>query len=229
MDHCEVSVDVWGEFAMFTRPDSKVERVTYDIPTPSACRGILNAIYSKPKEFYYEITGIDVMHPINKISLRKNETQRTAMGKIGEVIDTNESRTQRMNTYLRDVYYRITARIVRQPSADARVTIEGLKKQFEQRVSRGKCFFQPALGTRECLCYFGSPDLSKKSQLTGDVDLGVVLYDVFDITKDNSEKTLDTRRKSLNLCTFVSFFEAKMHDGHIDVPLWNSGKILRKE
>ena len=73
----EVCVDVWGDFAMFTRPDSKVERVTYPVPTPSACRGILNAIYSKPNEFYYEVTQIDVMHPIRLMTLKRSQLPTT--------------------------------------------------------------------------------------------------------------------------------------------------------
>lgn len=60
-ESCDVVVDIWGDFAMFTRPDCKVERATYYCPTPSACRNILNAIYFKPPEFYYEITGIEIM------------------------------------------------------------------------------------------------------------------------------------------------------------------------
>ena len=73
-----VSVDVWGDFACFTQSDAKVERVTYKIPTPSACRGILEAIYAKPAEFKYQITGIDVFNPIETISIKKNEVTKNS-------------------------------------------------------------------------------------------------------------------------------------------------------
>lgn len=230
-EYADICIDVWGDFAMFTRPDSKVERVTYKVPTPSACRGILNAIYSKPKEFYYEITQIDVMRPIRTISVKKKEVQATADPREalndGYFIDTNvqANGTPRMNTYLCDVYYRIHAKLVRQPSAPDDITIARLADQFNRRVSRGKCFFQPGLGVRECICYFSEPDMSMMP-ITEDLDLGVMLYDVFDITKDNSEKTLDTRKKTLNLCTCVSFFDAKMRQGVIKIPAWDSGELL---
>lgn len=68
--YANVCVDVWGDWAMFTRPDSHVERATYPIPTPAACRGVLSAIYNKPVEFYYEITQIDVMKPIRLMTLK---------------------------------------------------------------------------------------------------------------------------------------------------------------
>ena len=229
-DSADICVDVWGDFAMFTRPDSKVERVTYNIPTPSACRGILNAIYSKPIEFYYEITQIEIMKPIRTISVKKNEIKVKAdSSKIqddGYFIDTSEH-TQRMSTYLCDVYYRIHAKIIRQENAPANININSLKSQFERRVAKGKCFFQPALGVRECICYFSEPDLNIKP-LQEDADFGIMLYDVFDITKDNSEKTLDTRKKTQNLCTQISFFEAKMRNGIINIPAWDSGELLMK-
>lgn len=227
---CNVTVDVSADFAQFTRPEAKVERMSYDVPTPSACRGILNAIYSKPKEFYYEITGIDVMNPIRTLSMKKNEIQNVAdTSKIYSedyFIDSSECRTQRMNTYLRDVYYRIYARIVVHDGMN--IDIRSLKDQFERRVAHGKCFFQPACGTRECICYFQPPDLNRVP-IDQSKDFGVMLYDVFDITKDNSEKTLDTRKKTLNLCRKVTFFRAKMVNGHIDVPLWDSGELLMND
>ena len=228
----EICVDVWGDFAMFTRPDSKIERMTYNIPTPSACRGVLNAIYSKPKEFYYEITQIDIMKPIRTIPVRKNEVQMAADASKakdpGYFIDTSEYRTQRMNTYLRDVYYRIHAKIIMQDNTDPRINIASLKDQFERRVSKGKCFFQPALGTRECMCYFSEPDMTMQP-ISESADFGIMLYDVFDITKDNSEKTLDTRKKSLNLCTCVSFFHAEMNNGIVKIPEWDSDEIYIKK
>lgn len=233
VDVAEICIDVWGDFAMFTRPDSKVERMTYEVPTPSACRGILNAIYSKPKEFYYEITQIDVMRPIKTVSIRKNEiTDRAEPSKAsvpGYCIDTVKDtriRTQRMNVYLRDVYYRIHANLVKRDDAPVGININKLSNEFRRRVSKGKCFFQPALGTRECVCYFSEPDMNEQP-IHEDMELGTMLYDVFDVTKDNSERTLDTRKKSRNICTKISFFNAVMVNGSIAVPLWSSDAIKK--
>lgn len=229
-DSCEVVVDVWGDFAQFTRPDSKVERMTYNFPTPSACRGILNAIYSKPVEFYYEITQIDIMNPIRTISLKRNEIQDVANpSKVYDSdyqINPDKCRTQRMCTYLTDVYYRIHAKIIKRDDASDGINIKSLESQFNKRVKNGKCFFQPALGTRECVCYFSFPDNSRVP-IHVDADFGVTLYDVFDI---RNNVPLDTRKKAQSAgktCKpMVSFFDAKMRDGIIKVPSWDSDELL---
>lgn len=226
-DKCAVMVDVWGDFAMFTQPVSRVERTTYDVPTPSACRGILDAIYSKPIEFYYEITAIEVMKPIRKIVIRKNETKsKCDVRKLSidnYYIDLNNCHTQRSNTYLCDVYYRIHANIVKRDDAPSSVNIKSLEAQFNRRVNSGKCFYEPALGTRECICHFSKSDMSMLP-ISDSMDLGVMLYDVFDITKNDS---LDTRKKTRNDCTYVTMFHANMLHGKIEVPLWDSDLILK--
>ena len=78
-----ISIEVWGDFACFTPPYAKVERLTYPFPTPSACRGILSAIYSKPAEFYWQIDRIEILNPIQYISFKRNEvkTRVTAPGR----------------------------------------------------------------------------------------------------------------------------------------------------
>ena len=227
----EVCVDVWGDFAMFTRPDSKVERVTYPVPTPSACRGILNTIYSKPNEFYYEVTQIDVMHPIRLMTLKRNEVKDKADIKAAKsgnyFIDTNAKRTQRMCTYIRDVYYRIHARLILRTDAPPNINIPRLAAQFERRVKNGKCFFQPALGTRECMCYFSLPDPNKKP-LDVSEDLGIMLYDVFDI-KNNIPIDTSLGKKNTSGKTQVSFFHAILNHGSIYIPEYESCEILRGE
>lgn len=227
-DKCAISIDVWGDFAMFTPPVSRVERTTYDVPTPSACRGILNAIYSKPIEFYYEITEIEVMKPIRKLVIRKNETKsKCDIRKLSVddyYIDVNTCHTQRSNTYLRNVYYRIHANIVKRDDAPANVNIKSLESQFNRRINSGKCFYEPALGTRECICYFSKPDMNMVP-ISESKDLGIMLYDVFDITKNIP---LDTRKKTRNDSTYVTMFHANMLHGKIAVPLWDSDLILRR-
>ena len=231
-DYAEVAVDVWGDFATFKRPESIVDRDTYLVPTPSACRGVLNAIYSKPIEFYYEIFKIEVMNPIRTMEVFRNEiTKKVDPSKITNSkywIDTEkrENMTQRISTYLRDVYYRIHAYIVLRDDAPQDISIESIKSQFERRVAGGKCFYQPYLGTRECMCYFAPPDKAKKPYDISK-DLGVTLYDVFDI---ESNIPLDTSRKTNNQKEVVcpSFYHTKIEHGVIDVPRWNSGKIMTR-
>lgn len=229
-ESCDVVVDIWGDFAMFTRPDCKVERATYYCPTPSACRNILNAIYFKPPEFYYEITGIEIMNPIQTISVMKNEVKKVAtpanIKKPGYSIISSDERTQRMNTYLRDVYYRIHAKLVKREDAPDCISISRLKAQFERRLAHGKCFTQPYFGTRECMAYFSEPDYSR-DHIHDDYDFGIMLYDVFDITNNVPLNTED-KKKSCSTC--VSFFNAKMCDGVVNVPAWGSDELLlRKE
>ncbi len=227
--YVNVAIDVWGDFAMFTRPESKVERMTYFIPTPSACRGILDAIYSKPIEFYYEITQIDIMKPIRVMSLRRNEVCEVAKVTVARRdvdyhIDSDlpKNRTQRMCSYLRDVYYRIHARMVLRENAPPNVNLLSLSQQFERRIRNGKCFYQPYFGNRECSCYFSKPDWNMKP-----IDLtecyGVMLYDVFDITKNISINTAD-KKHSGHTCN--SFFNAVVENGIMKVPSFDSDELL---
>ena len=230
VDCAEVCVDVWGDFAMFTRPDSKVERVTYPVPTPSACRGILNAIYSKPIEFYYEIRQIDIMKPIKYITIKKNEVKTKAdNSKIytsGYFIDTQKNRTQRMNLYLKDVYYRIHAMIVIRDDAPENINLPRIVAQFNRRVSGGKCFFQPALGTRECMCFFSEPDFTVKP-IDISEHIGVMLYDVFDIRNNTPLNTKKDSKEKGGVS--ISFFNADIKHGVIRVPAYGSDELLSRK
>ena len=105
----EITIEVWGDFAAFNAPYAKVERLTYPFPTPSAARGILSAIYMKPKEFRWQINRIEVLNPIRYISFKRNEIKYTVSS---EQISTEEERTQRQTTALQDVRYRIAASII---------------------------------------------------------------------------------------------------------------------
>ena len=108
----EIVFEVWGDFACFCPPYGKVERTTYPFPTPSAARGILSAIYSKPKEFYWQIHRIEVLRPIRYISFKRNEVKsKTAL----DYLYADEDRTQRQTVALKDVRYRIAASPVLQP------------------------------------------------------------------------------------------------------------------
>lgn len=219
-----ICFDVFGDFACFTRPEHKIERVTYDVITPSAARGICNAIYSKPVEFYYEITKIEVMKPVQYFELCTNEiTSKATTKQKKEPLNVNVIRTQRHTVYLKDVYYRIHALIhKRKDLAEVRITEHSIKKQFERRVKKGKCFFQPGLGLRECMCFFQPID-AKMKPVQQSADLGIMLYDVFDI---RNNVPLDTSKKDGNSVVCPSFFHAKMNKGVIEIPRFNSDAVF---
>ncbi|MGO5336776.1 type I-C CRISPR-associated protein Cas5c [Bilifractor sp. LCP19S3_H10] len=234
----QVVVDVWGKIAMFTPPESKIERVSYCVPTPSACRGVLCSIYLKPIEFYYEIKKIEVMKPIKMIEIKTNESKTKielkephpiylTMGKmkdpIGMGIRTGQG-TQRGNVYLKDVYYRITADIVKRTDAPDRIDIDHLYQQFDKRIKKGKCFRQPFLGTHECMAFFKMPD-PYVTPIKESRDFGYMLYDVFDITRN--EKLDTSENGNVDKIVSPSFYHAVMRDGTIHVPGWESSDIRR--
>ena len=115
----EVVIEVWGDFACFTMPQAKVERLTYPFPPPSAARGILSAIYMKPKEFLWRIDRIEVLEPIRYISFKRNEIKCTVSS---TPVSAEEERTQRQTTALQNVRYRIAASIIPRPAFVGRET-----------------------------------------------------------------------------------------------------------
>ncbi len=212
----EISVTVWGDFACFTSPATKVERLSQACPTPSAARGILSSIYNKPKEFFWMVTKIEVLKPIRYISVKRNEVKDT-LGNNMKPIDTsdNDERTQRQTVFLYDVRYRITAKIV--PRSDFQGTVAQLYVQAERRIKGGKCFCQPALGLRECVAYFSESDPNEKP-IQQDMDFGLMVYDIFDL--HDSEVRKKTRTK-------LSLYHAVMKQGVIEVPPYDSPEVLK--
>lgn len=171
-----VVVEVWGEAALFTRPEAKVERLTYPVMTPSAAVGILEAIFWKP-EFSWQVAAIEVLAPIREGRVRRNETTQVMSrdGALkGHVVDTAANRTQRASTFLKDVRYRIHAHAVLRSHATEPVA--KYRDQFRRRVERGACFSQPYFGTREFTAYFGPPTDAEPIQKSG--DLGVMLHSI---------------------------------------------------
>lgn len=154
-----IRLHVWGDHACFTRPEMKVERVSYDVMTPSAARGILEAIHWKPA-IRWEVTRIHVLKPIRFVSIRRNETSEkasthsaaTAMRKgttEGLGIDVAAARQQRAAMLLADVGYVIEARFALTDKAGADDTCAKHISMFNRRAREGQCFHQPCLGTRE--------------------------------------------------------------------------------
>lgn len=208
----EISVEVWGDFACFSPPYAKVERLSYPFPTPSAARGILSAIYSKPKEFYWQVKRIKVLNPIRYISFKRNEVKsKTA----ASYLETDEDRTQRQTVALKDVRYRITADAVLQPGFDG--TEMQIYEQAFRRISQGKCYYQPCLGMKEFVAYFALCTGSAEP-IPDSMDAGLMVYDVFDL-HDNAVKAKTTPKLSL--------FHAVMEHGVIEVPPYDSPDVLK--
>lgn len=203
-----VGVKVWGEYAAFTRPEMKVERVTYPVPTPSAARGILEAICWKP-QFIWRITEIWVLRPIRYFSILRNEvssraSERVAQGwsKQGGGYVASQDRAQRHTLALRDVAYVIRAQVDVHP--DVPEDPAKFRDQFRRRVATGRCFATPYLGCREFAAAFAPPDGTERPvDLTE--ELGPMLLDL-----DYGQDTESRFRPR--------FFAARLERGILRVP-----------
>lgn len=210
-----LEVKVWGDFACFTRPEMKAERVSYSVMTPSAARGVLEAIFWKP-EFSWQVREIWVLTPIRHFSILRNEVNSkaafsTARGwaRTGGGYLADEDRAQRHTLALRDVAYLIKADIVLAPHATEDVA--KYRDQFRRRVNRGQCYHQPYLGCREFVASFAPPDGTEQPIDLSD-DLGRMLFDL-DYAADKSGR--GTPR----------FFTARLEGGILLVP----PELYRKE
>ena len=214
----EITIEVWGDLACFSMPVSKVERLTYPFPTPSAARGILSAIYSKPTEFYWQVNSIQVLRPIKYISFKRNELKCTVSGK--GYVYADDERTQRQTVALQDVKYRISASMIKRRSFKG--TEEQLYDQALRRIRCGKAYFQPSFGLREFAAYFEeyvpSPDEDKP--IAESLDAGLMVYDIFDFTKEEGAVKPKTSPR-------LSLFHAKMENGVITVPPYDSPEVLK--
>ncbi len=207
-------METWGDLACFTRPESKVERLSYPVPTPSALRGLLSAIYSKPNEFYWQINRVEVLKPIRYISFKRNEV-KSKVGNSANPILVEDDRTQRQSVMLKDVHYRVYASIIKRDGFKG--TLTALYEQADRRIRGGKCFYQPCLGTRECVAYF-SPNESGLLPCKESLDVGLMLYDVFDL------HSFEVTTKSK---PYITLFKAKLVDGVLEIPDFDSGDVLR--
>lgn len=226
----EFCLEVWGAYACFTRPELKVERVSYDVMTPSAARAIFESIFWKPA-IRWQVTKIEVLNPIKWCNIRRNE--------VGAVASKNpiyieDKRQQKNSLLLQDVRYRIWAKLEfipqwkrkesKNPLIDGE-EVEFLRKDenpgkynamFERRARKGQCFNQPYLGTREFSASFRLVDTENDvldNPIQESRDLGLMLYDM-DFDK-NVEKP------------DAMFYRAKMENGVIIVPPRNSEEVLR--
>ena len=203
-----LEVKVWGLWACFTRPEMKVERVSYPVPTASAAKGILESIFWKP-QFTWDVQEIWVLKPIHYASILRNEVKSKASFRTaqqwadeGGGYDINEERTQRHTLALRDVAYVIRAQVVVKPGCDAHPA--KFRDQFRRRVTRGQCFIRPYLGCREFAAYFAMPD-GTEQPLDLTCDLGRMLLD---LAYPLEEKGRSSPR----------FFEAHLERGILQLP-----------
>lgn len=233
----EFCLEVWGPIACFTRPELKVERVSYDVITPSAARAIFEAIFWKPA-IHWQVTKIEVLTPIKWTSIRRNEVGATASKNpiyIDELKEVNGklklvNRQQKNTLMLRDVRYRLYAKLEFVPMRKRKGEQASLfdetihsdenpakyNAMFERRASKGQCFTQPYLGTRECSASFKLVNLETDTldaPINESRDLGIMLYDMdFEANLKNPP---------------AMFYRAKMENGVIIVPPKDSEEVLR--
>lgn len=226
-----ITLEIFGDYALFSRPEMKVERVSYDVITPSAARGVLEAIYWKP-QIRWIIDEITVINPINFTNIRRNEISKKAskpsanlvadggLGQEGIYVDVE--RQQRASLLLKDVRYIIRAhihlldtRVERNgPQMPANQAIGKHLDMFKRRARKGQAFHQPYFGCREFPVSFELHEdeiqlPTPHETLLGEKDLGFMLHDI--------EFDQDPKTKAVKETT-PHFFRASMKDGAIRVP-----------
>lgn len=219
----QIRLHVWGPRALFSRPEMKVERVSYDVITPSAARGVLEAIHWKP-QMVWRIQRLRVLKQIRFESLRRNEVgSKIPAGKVtsamhagsteGLGLFVDEDRQQRAATLLKDVAYIIEARVelTDKGRADPAESVQKHLETARRRAAKGQYFHHPYLGTREFACDFalseGEPPAPHES-LMGERDLGWMAL-------DHHYPGMEAR-----------FFRARMVDGVIEVPALDSAGVV---
>lgn len=250
LNHKPFCLEVWGDYACFTRPEMKVERVSYDVPTPSAVRAVFESIFWKPAIRWHP-TKIEILNPIKWTSVRRNEVGAIASERSNGII-IEDNRQQRAGYFLKDVKYRFFAVLEYIPISERRnnkhntipdFLMESEEREFyleeykywqeqkdlyrkdetpgkylavfERRASKGQCFNQPYLGTREFSCNFQLiKDFEKNPAKTIEEtrELGFMLYDM-DFTDLEDPKSM--------------FFKAKIENGVVNIPPITSEEIRR--
>jgi CRISPR-associated protein Cas5d len=237
------TLEVWGDLACFTRPEMKVERFSYPVITPSAARGIFDAIYWDGKReqqgresvmrpyFHWQITRIEVLEMPRYIALRRNEVKGCVPAAVtlnkwmdgretpeplwADGNDETTGRTQRQTMALKNVRYRLTARIEPKSGNDW----AKLNACFQRRARAGKCFQQPYFGCREFPAYFEyleNPAPAATAHF--DQHLGFMLYDVFDLRKE----VVKEKDKP-----FITLFDAHVCNGVLEVPAFASTEVKK--
>lgn len=178
-----IRLKVTGDFACFTRPDLKVERMSYPCMTPSSARGILESILWRP-EFQWFIRRIIVLKPIKFASIKRNEISKKQNPK-GTPIEITGNRVQRNSIVLKDVGYIIEASVYVEEdlikstkNSNRPITVKKYREMFERRVRKGQCWHQPCLGTREFAADFSIPN-ERDIPFPFTYPIGSMLYDMY--------------------------------------------------
>lgn len=205
-----VKMEVWGDFACFSRIELKIERVSYDVPTPSAARGIIESVYYHPG-LKWHIDKIYVMNPIRFTSIRCNEVKskisaskimKEANGKGASYIDRNKDIEQRATVMLRDVHYVIEAHFEMTDRANASDNPGKFQDIITRRLRKGQAHSQPYFGMRQYTAHFGLWEGGEIPTISETRDLGYMLYDL-DFSDPNDIQPM--------------FFRAKLENGVIDL------------
>jgi CRISPR-associated protein Cas5d len=216
LDNRIVKVKVKGEFACFTRPDLKVERMTYPCMTPSAARGILDSILWKP-EFQWYVRRIIVLNPINFVSVKRNEINTKQNNKP---IKIEESRAQRNSVILKNVAYIIEASIFQEEASiqnrpEKYIGRKGIDADkdgiFIRRIKKGQCWRRPYLGTREFAAEFMEPDGTERP-IDETIPIGSMLFDIFYTSNGKPEP--------------LFFYDVAIHDGVLNCQVPENDKMM---
>ena len=210
-------LEVWGDYACFTRPEMKVERVSYDVITPSAARAIFEAILWKPA-IRWHVRRIEVLRPIRWMTIKRNEVASLATdrgsgdGRRGLFIE--DDHVQRSALLLRDVGYRLHSELEFLREKDPGAAPTKYQQMFERRADKGQCVNQPYLGCREFPAYFRRVPIDSTDPIPiGDSEeLGFMLFDM-DYTDRRDPKP--------------TFFRAAMNKGIVEVPVHDSAEVRR--
>ena len=208
---------VSGEYALFSRPEMKVERVSYDVPTPSALVGLISNIYWPPGVKYI-IDRIVVYKPVAFVNIRRNEVKdklsesdvvKQMNGKKDDIsIDTSESRTQRASMILKNVKYGVEFHFELTEAREETLTPEKCYNILLRRLRKGQFYCQPCLGCREFPAAVILAENLEPSTLEGDVDLGYMLYEMKYKTDKNGKPSDNAD---------PVFYRPHMINGEIDV------------
>lgn len=217
-----IQVEVWGDYALFSRPELKVERMSYDVMTPSAARGLIEAIFWHPG-LRYTIDRIHVCAPIRTMNLRRNEVKSTVSARAARTVmergrgelylATPDDIQQRAALLLRDVHYVIEAHFDMTPQAAPGDNPGKFQDILKRRIHRGQFYHQPCFGCREFPAQFRlCRDLPPcPEELKGERDLGYMLWDMDYADPENITPL---------------FFRAKLVDGVLEIPRRDSGEVI---
>ncbi len=218
-----IKLEVWGDYALFTRPEMKAERVSYDVMTPSAARGLIEAIYWHPG-LRWRIDRIHICAPILFTNLRRNEVKSTVSARSARTVMergqgelylcTSEDIQQRAALLLRDVRYVIEAHFEMTEKAMPGDNSGKFQDIIKRRAQKGQFYHQPCFGCREFPAQFRLCERVPPcpEELKGERDLGWMLYDM-DYTDPQNITPL--------------FFRGVLQDGVLEVPPWDSEEVRR--